>query len=93
MRKVLLALTILVFIALVIYIKYNPTANIGVSSFVKAPSTPPVSSLEEREDGVYTDYFSNGNIRTETPYKNGKINGIVRTYYSNGVVNSEVNFI
>lgn len=39
---------------------------------------------------VEIEYFKNGEIKSETPYKNGKLDGIVKEYYENGKLESEV---
>ena len=41
---------------------------------------------------IKRDYFLNGNIRSETPYKNGRINGVGKDYFLNGNIRSEIPF-
>ena len=51
------------------------------------------TSILRHEDGVEKDYFSNGNVRSETPYQNGLRNGVVKYYYSDGTLKSESTYV
>ena len=44
-----------------------------------------ISGCVERE------YYSNGKLWRETPYKNGKVDGIEKWYYENGNLNTQAN--
>jgi antitoxin component YwqK of YwqJK toxin-antitoxin module len=53
----------------------------------------PDGKLEmEYSDQGQKNYWENGKLRGEIPYKNGKINGILKTYYSTGKLMSEVEY-
>ena len=41
---------------------------------------------------VERSYHSNGNIWVETPYKNGKLNGMSKWYYENGNLDAEISY-
>ena len=43
--------------------------------------------MEER-DGLWKKYYQSGQIQSETTYKNGMIEGVVREYYENGKLKS-----
>lgn len=42
---------------------------------------------------VDKDYYENGNLKSELPYKNGKLNGTARWYYEDGVIQLEVPYV
>jgi antitoxin component YwqK of YwqJK toxin-antitoxin module len=42
---------------------------------------------------VETSYWENGNIKSELPYKNGKLNGVARWYYEDGTLQQEVPYV
>ena len=44
-------------------------------------------------DGVDTNYFADGSVRSETPYINGVKNGISKVYYNNGNIRSESKYV
>ena len=78
-------------ILLLIAIKFNLLPNMKPSLY---DDTAFQESLNvKHDDGVETEYYQNGNIKSETPYKNNKINGILRAYYANGNIKSESNYI
>ena len=41
---------------------------------------------------VERSYHSNGNLWEETPYKNGKLNGMSKWYYENGNLDAEISY-
>ncbi len=49
--------------------------------------------VNKAKDSVWT-YFSefDGTVRIREPYQNGILNGMVRSYYSNGIVSEEVSW-
>ena len=63
-------------------------------------ATPNTSELkeckseEDRKVGcIVKRYYENGNLESETPYKNGVFEGIVKLYYENGNIASEIPFM
>lgn len=47
-------------------------------------------AAESVPDGVKKEYYSNGKVKSETIYKDGKPNGQSTTYYENGKKDSEI---
>lgn len=54
-------------------------------------STSNISKLNR--DTTLKTYYSTGELQSETPYVNGKINGIQKLYYKNGALISECPFV
>jgi antitoxin component YwqK of YwqJK toxin-antitoxin module len=42
---------------------------------------------------VERQYWDNGNIKSELPYRNGKLNGTARWYYEDGTIRHEVPYV
>lgn len=42
---------------------------------------------------VEKDYWENGNLKSELPYKGGKLNGTARWYYEDGTIQLEVHYV
>lgn len=38
-------------------------------------------------------YWENGNLKSELPYRNGKLNGVARWYYEDGTLQQEVPYV
>ena len=58
-------------VMLLVAVKFNLMPNLKTSLYDEDGY---VDSLETKhENGVQKDYYQNGNIKTETPYKNNKI--------------------
>jgi len=92
MKNITLAVIVALGVLLLIAVKYNLMPNFGSSLYEESKSQLALEEIQH-EDGVFKDYYSNGSVRTETPYVNHKINGIVTNYYANGNVKSEQNYI
>lgn len=39
---------------------------------------------EKKLDGIYQEWFDNGNLKEDIEYSNGKFNGFLKTYWENG---------
>ena len=65
---------------------------IGFLSF-HSVDTPMLKECKTKADKisgcVEREYYSNGNFRRETPYKNNEANGIAKTYYESGKLMGE----
>ncbi len=46
-----------------------------------------------KREGIYKRYYSNGNLLIICNYINGKLNGDYKTYYNSGVIETECNYI
>jgi antitoxin component YwqK of YwqJK toxin-antitoxin module len=46
-----------------------------------------------KKEGVYKEYYEDGELLSEVNYINGKKNGIYNSYYDNGQLSSEINYI
>ncbi len=51
-----------------------------------------IQDSDEPFTGKYVEYYSNGNQRCETNYKDGKKNGLATTWHKNGQKESETNY-
>ncbi len=47
----------------------------------------------EIREGLSISYHPNGNVAVEAPYKNGKLDGVFRSYYENGKVWQTVGYL
>ena len=47
----------------------------------------------EKENGLLTQWWDNGNKRQEVPYKDGLVDGLWTEWYENGHKKSEINYI
>ena len=63
---------------------FNSSSEVKQSSF-DAPII--------HEDGIQKTYYDNGQVRTETPYKNNKIDGDVITYRNDGSIQSKATYV
>ena len=43
-------------------------------------------------DGIYREYYENGQLKLECTYKNGQLEGIAKEYYKNNQLSCEYNF-
>jgi antitoxin component YwqK of YwqJK toxin-antitoxin module len=43
-------------------------------------------------DSIRTEYYSEGNVWSETPYRNGVVHGMKKVYYMNGQTLREVEY-
>ena len=46
-----------------------------------------------KKEGVYKEYYEDGELLSEVNYINGEKNGIYNSYYDNGQLSSEINYI
>ena len=44
------------------------------------------------KDGIYKDYYENGNLKSVRSYDNGALNGIAREYYDVGTLQHAINY-
>jgi len=51
-----------------------------------------INAEGEIKDGKYIEYFSDGKIKTEKNFSNGKENGIIKIYYPNGILQSKAEY-
>ena len=51
------------------------------------------SEEDEKVGCIDKEYYENGNLKIEVPYKNGVIEGIEKWYYENGNIASEIPFM
>ncbi|MDY5822155.1 MAG: toxin-antitoxin system YwqK family antitoxin [Helicobacter sp.] len=68
---------------------------IGFLSFsiLHADTLKECKNEEDKISGcVERSYHSNGNLWEETPYKNGKLNGMSKWYYENGNLDAEISY-
>lgn len=47
---------------------------------------------DNRKNGIWKNYYPNGNIKSELEYLNNRPNGIFKTYYENGQIEEEGNW-
>jgi antitoxin component YwqK of YwqJK toxin-antitoxin module len=43
------------------------------------------------QHGLFTEYYPDGKIESETPFTDGEVNGMAKTYYPDGTLKSEAN--
>ncbi len=78
-------------VMLLVAVKFNLMPSLKTSLYEEDGY---VDSLEEKhKNGVQKDYYQNGNIKTETPYKNNQIDGVLTSYFANGNVKSVSNYV
>ena len=79
-------------VVFVLAVKLNLMPTISSEKLYNSVKIEEAKPIIKHKDGVEKDYYSNGNLRTETPYKNNMREGIVKTYYANGTVKSEADY-
>ena len=79
---VLVALGVMLLVAM----KFNLLPNMKQSLYDE--SAYQESLNVKHDDGINTEYYANGGVKSETPYKNNKINGVQKAYYANGNLKS-----
>ena len=47
---------------------------------------------EDKKEGLCKLYYENGNLKSESTFKNDKTEGLYKTYYENGNLKSEVTY-
>ena len=47
----------------------------------------------DKEDGIWNQWFENGQLKLEAHYKNGKEDGLFTLFYDSGTKRSESNFV
>ncbi|MEN4052191.1 MULTISPECIES: toxin-antitoxin system YwqK family antitoxin [Sulfurimonas] len=52
-----------------------------------------VNFSNDKENGLYTSYYANGQEKLVVHYKNGQKVGIQKIYYDNGQLGSQVNYV
>ena len=53
----------------------------------------PQVRMDKKPDGIFTDYYENGQKKEETLYKDGKKNGSGIRWYPNGQIAQKGNFL
>ena len=89
-RLIILAVIMLAFF---IIVKTDWRPNIDRDKIQKEATDTSAAYTVKHTDGVEKSYFSNGSLRSETPYVNGVRHGKAFNYYANGNLRSEINYV
>ncbi len=71
--------------AAIVSLAFGVILGCGVGTAMK--DKPKKTYLDQTKcdcDSIRTEYYSEGNVWSETPYKNGVVNGLKKVYYMNG---------
>ncbi|MBR1600170.1 MAG: hypothetical protein IJ677_01175, partial [Alphaproteobacteria bacterium] len=64
-----LLVTVILALLFIIAVKFQLFPKINGSNVVKQAEQTESTSILRHSDGIEKDYFSNGNVRSETPYQ------------------------
>ena len=83
------------FIISIVCFTINITHAVGERVYTKAEIYWENGIIYDKElkkplSGVYKAFYESGNLKTERPYKDGKIHGVEKSYYESGALMGEI---